>query len=61
MYIRNREPSVDELLDDPVMRLIMARNGLSDEAVRALITDLKRRLQTQPVAASAAESVPAGS
>ncbi|HEX7967160.1 MAG TPA: hypothetical protein VF502_03000 [Stellaceae bacterium] len=61
MYVRNREPSVDELLNDPVMQLIMARNGLSDEAVRALIADLKRRLQAQFAAADAAESAPAGS
>ncbi len=53
MYVRNREPSVDELINDPVMQLVMARNGLSDEAVRALIADLKRRLQAQPAAPAA--------
>lgn len=58
MYVRNREPSVDELLNDPVMQLIMARSGLSGEAVRALIADIKRRLQAQP---ATAEGAPAGS
>jgi hypothetical protein len=45
MYIRNREPSVDEILSDPLIRLIMERDGLNDAAVRTLIADTKRRLE----------------
>lgn len=45
MYIRNREPSVDEVLSDPVIQLVMARAGLSDEAMRSLIAEAKRRLE----------------
>lgn len=44
MYVRNREPSIDELLSDPVARLVMARDGLSIEAVRALFAEAKERL-----------------
>jgi hypothetical protein len=44
MYVRNREPSLEELLNDPVMRLVMARDGFSDEAVRTLIADIRQRL-----------------
>ena len=58
MYVRNREPSLDELLSDPVTRLVMARDGFSDEAVRTLLQETRRRLMTrdapaQPVAATA--------
>jgi hypothetical protein len=44
MYIRNREPSLDDLLNDPVTRLVMARDGFSDEAVRRLIAEARQRL-----------------
>ncbi|HKW52071.1 MAG TPA: hypothetical protein VJO12_00145 [Stellaceae bacterium] len=58
MYIRNREPSLDELLSDPVTRLVMARDGFSDEAVRTLIKEARQRLMArdevpEPAAATA--------
>jgi hypothetical protein len=54
MYIRNREPSLDELLSDPVTRLVMARDGFSDEAVRMLIKEARRRLLARDDALQAA-------
>ena len=58
MYVRNREPSLDELLNDPVTRLVMARDGFSDEAVRTLLQETRRRLMTrdnaQPAVAATA-------
>ena len=50
MYIRNREPSVDEILSDPLVQLVMERDGLSDHAVRALMVDTKRRLEAEEFA-----------
>ena len=47
MYVRNNEPSIEELLSDEVTRLIMARDGLSDQAVRALVRDVQRRLRAR--------------
>lgn len=44
MYVRNREPSLDDLLNDPVTRLVMARDGFSDEAIRRLIAEARQRL-----------------
>jgi len=44
MYVRNREPSLDELLNDPVTRLVMARDGFSDQAIRTLLSEARRRL-----------------
>ena len=45
MYLRNREPSLDELLDDPVARAVMARDGLCADTIRALVAETRRRLQ----------------
>jgi hypothetical protein len=39
----NEEPALDELLDDPVMRIMLARDGLTAEDVRALVAALRRR------------------
>jgi hypothetical protein len=44
MYTRNDEPSVEELLSDEAARLLMARDGLNDAIVRALVRDVQRRL-----------------
>lgn len=44
MYTCNDEPSVEELLTDDAARLLMARDGLSDAIVRALVRDIQRRL-----------------
>ena len=53
MYFRNREPSLDDLLSDPVTRMVMARDGFSDEAVRTLLQETRRRLMTRNNAARA--------
>ncbi|HEX9490279.1 MAG TPA: hypothetical protein VF930_08340 [Stellaceae bacterium] len=52
MYVRNREPSLDELLNDPVTRLVMARDGFSDEAVRTLLAEARQRLEARESAQS---------
>ena len=52
MYIRNREPSVDEMLSDPVIQLVMERDGLSDDEVRTLMADTKRRLEAESFSGS---------
>jgi hypothetical protein len=45
LYSDNREPPVDELLEDPIVHLVMARDGLSPEDVRAYIDLARRRLR----------------
>ncbi|HXZ01017.1 MAG TPA: hypothetical protein VEI03_13530 [Stellaceae bacterium] len=47
MYIRNNEPSIEDLLSDEVTRLVMARDGFSDHMVRALVRDVQRRLHAR--------------
>lgn len=59
MYIRNREPSVDEILSDPLIRLVMTRDGQSDDAVRKLMAEAKRRVAASTPDLAAADAQPA--
>lgn len=43
----NREPSLDELLDEPIVRLIMRRDGVEARELRALVEAMRRRMTTQ--------------
>ena len=38
------EPTLDELLNDPMMLLMLERNGLTVDAVRAMMRELAKRL-----------------
>ena len=63
MKVRNTEPTVEELLADPVARLLMARDGLQPGHVWACVRaarqkrsareTLGRAVAAQPVSASA--------
>ena len=44
MYLRNAEPTVEELLNDPIAHLLRARDGLKTEQVWAYINDARRKL-----------------
>jgi len=37
LYCGNAEPSIDELLDDPIAQLLMRRDGVAPEACRAVM------------------------
>ena len=39
------EPSLDDLLDDPIMHALLARDGLTVDEVRRFLDEMKRRLQ----------------
>jgi hypothetical protein len=43
-YLGNAEPTTDELLSDPITHLLMARDGLHLDHVRAFINQAKNRL-----------------
>jgi hypothetical protein len=45
VYIGNREPTLDELLDDPIARLLMASDQLAPETVRGHFEAARRRLR----------------
>lgn len=38
------EPRVEELLDDPIVQALMARDGVTRPALETLIAQLRRRL-----------------
>jgi len=40
-----REPSLDELLDDPIFHVLLAGDGLKIEDVRRFFGEMKRRLR----------------
>lgn len=44
MYLRNVEPTVEELLNDPIAHLLRACDGLETEQVWAYINDTRRKL-----------------
>ena len=39
------EATLDEMLADPIVRLLMARDGLSEESIREACTRAARRLR----------------
>ena len=39
------EPTVEELLDDPIAHLLMGRDGLRPEQVWAYVNDARRKLR----------------
>ena len=39
------EPSLDDLLNDPIMHALLARDGLTVDEVRRFLNEMKRRLR----------------
>ena len=44
MYCGNAEPSIEELMRDPLVRLRMKRAGIVPETMRSLLRETKLRL-----------------
>ena len=42
-WSKNEEPSVDELLSEPVIRALMKKDGVNAAAVRQVIDELRER------------------
>jgi hypothetical protein len=45
MSDRIPEPSLDDLLNDPILHALLARDGLKVEEVRRFLDEMKQRLQ----------------
>ena len=43
-YLGNREPALDDLLDDPIVRLVMTRDQVAPETVRHHFEAARRSL-----------------
>ena len=44
LYSGNIEPTLDELLSDPITQLLLGRDGLALETTRAIAEDARQRL-----------------
>lgn len=56
---KHYEPSLEEILADRTIQLLMASDGVSEAALRALIGKLRQRQDGAPCAAAASCSTPA--
>lgn len=45
LYLGNREPPLDEVLNDPIVGLVMARDRLTRDVVRAQMEAAQRHLR----------------
>ena len=45
LYLGNREPPLDEVFDDPIVRLLMARDGLPPDKARAYVERVRAALR----------------
>jgi len=52
------EPSLKELLSDPIVRQLMARDGTCERQVRSLAVSVRRRMAQQRRLAVAAQALP---
>jgi hypothetical protein len=43
LFTGNREPSIDEMLDDPIVGLVMKRDSVTPDEVRDLMDCVGRR------------------
>jgi hypothetical protein len=44
MFTGNREPTIAELLDDPVAKAVMRRDGVSEQYIWYCVEEARRRL-----------------
>jgi len=44
-YLGNREPMLEEIFDDPIVRLVMARDGISSDETRAYVEAAQQSLR----------------
>jgi len=54
LYSGNLEPSIEELLDDPIAVLIMARDRITPEIVWSEIVEARQKLERRRCAGSRA-------
>lgn len=57
MYIHNAEPTVEELLNDPIAHLLMERDRLQLEHVWACVDNARQRLRMREAQERGANAV----
>ena len=58
MYCGNAEPSIEELMVDPLVRLRMQRAGIVPETMRTLLRETKLRLGTRDTGTRHVRKIP---
>jgi hypothetical protein len=54
IFIKNIEPSVEDLLADPIARLLMTRDGVRPREVLAIVDRARMALRQRPFEAAGA-------
>jgi hypothetical protein len=58
LYFGNREPPLDEVFDDPIVRLLMARDGLPPDEARACVERMRAALRARLLKATQSKLAP---
>lgn len=45
LFIGNTEPSLDDIMGDPMVRNLMARDGVAEDSLRVLIDQIRSHLR----------------
>jgi len=59
-YLSNDEPSLDELLNEPIIRLMMDRDGVKPGSLRAAFSEMSGRVAGRVAVSAAKPRQPAG-
>jgi hypothetical protein len=43
-YLSNEEPSLDEILNEPIIRLLMRRDGVKPQSLRTSLSEMSGRI-----------------
>jgi len=55
MCVMFREPTIDEMLSDPIVLLLMKHDGVEEEQLRHLVRAVRRRLISAPEPVTASD------
>ena len=58
-YLSNGEPSLDDMLNEPIIRLMMDRDGINPRSLRATLSEMSRRV-AERMAVGTVERRPSG-
>ena len=54
LYVGNAEPALSDILSDPIVRLVMLRDGVREEDLEKLVTQTRNHLLTRSPESQAA-------
>ena len=48
LFCGSKEPTLEELLGDPIARLLFARDRVKEEDIKALVDAVRQKLRSKP-------------